>query len=194
MISLAKFSWVIRYFIYSLIYKNIKMPGYIGRPVHLMNIKLFKFGKNVRIFPNARLEVYRNGVIEIKDNVSIGQNVHITSAGKLVINSGTLITANVCITNIDHVYEDIDKSILSQNMNVNDTIIGENCFIGNGVMIQAGTILGRHNIVGANSVVKGEYPDYCVIVGAPAKIIKTYNQNTKKWELVDSILSANSVK
>jgi len=170
------------------------MPGYIGRPVHLMNIKLFKFGKNVRIFPNARLEVYRNGVIEIKDNVSIGQNVHITSAGKLVINSGTLITANVCITNIDHVYEDIDKSILSQNMNVNDTIIGENCFIGNGVMIQAGTILGRHNIVGANSVVKGEYPDYCVIVGAPAKIIKTYNQNTKKWELVDSILSANSVK
>jgi len=182
MISLSKISWVFRYFIYSLIYKNIKMPGYIGKPVHLKNIKRFKFAKNVRIFPHSRLEVYGNGTIEINENVSIGQNIHVTSAGKLIIKSGTLITANVCITNIDHEYEDIDVPVLSQSMKVTDTIIGENCFIGTGVMIQAGTRLGKHNIIGANSVVRGEFPDYCVIAGSPARIIKKYNEESKRWE------------
>ena len=49
-------------------------------------------------------------------------------------------------------------------------------------MIQSGTILGKQCIVGANSVVRGQFPDYCVIAGNPAKIIKKYNFNTRKWE------------
>lgn len=65
-----------------------------------------------------------------------------------------------------------------------DTKIGEGCFIGFGAVIQAGTILGRHSVVGANSVVKGEFPDYSVIVGVPAKVVKSYNIMTKKWERV----------
>ena len=51
-----------------------------------------------------------------------------------------------------------------------------------GVAIQAGTILGKHCIVGTNSVVRGIYPDFCVLVGSPASIVKRYNIKTKKWE------------
>ena len=46
----------------------------------------------------------------------------------------------------------------------------------------AGTTLGKQCIVGANSVVKGNYPDYCVIVGAPAKIVKKYNMERCIWQ------------
>jgi acetyltransferase-like isoleucine patch superfamily enzyme len=53
-----------------------------------------------------------------------------------------------------------------------------------GSAIMAGTRLGKQCIVGANSVVKGEFPDYCVIVGAPAKIVKKYNFETQEWEKV----------
>ena len=69
-------------------------------------------------------------------------------------------------------------------MIVKDTIIGENCFIGYGVAIQAGTKLGKQCIVGANAVVRGDFPDYSVIAGVPAKIIRKYNFDTKTWDRV----------
>lgn len=65
-----------------------------------------------------------------------------------------------------------------------ETIIGENCFIGFGASIQAGTVLGKKCIVGTNAVVHGTYPDYSVIVGVPAKSIKRYNEETGDWEKI----------
>ena len=67
---------------------------------------------------------------------------------------------------------------------VKETTIGENCFIGMGAAIMPGTVLGKQCVVGANSVVKGTFPDYCVIVGSPAKIVKKYNQHTQIWEKI----------
>ena len=53
------------------------------------------------------------------------------------------------------------------------------------VVIQAGTILGKQCIVGANAVVRGEFSDYCVIAGIPAKIVKRYDLITKQWKKTD---------
>ena len=51
-----------------------------------------------------------------------------------------------------------------------------------GAAIMAGTVLGKQCVVGANAVVRGTFPDFCVIVGAPARIVKKYNPDTQKWE------------
>lgn len=128
------------------------------------------------------MEAIENGIIEIGDNTAIEQNVHITSRGGVQIGNDVTIVGNVCITNIDHQYEDISKSVLNQETKVTDTKIGDGCFIGFGAVIQAGTILGTHCIVGANAVVRGDFPDYSVIVGAPARIVKRYNTENGKWE------------
>lgn len=53
-----------------------------------------------------------------------------------------------------------------------------------GAAIMAGTVLGKQCVVGANAVVKGTYPDYSVIAGVPAKIIKRYNAQSGLWEKV----------
>ena len=45
-----------------------------------------------------------------------------------------------------------------------------------------GVVVGKHVIVGANSVVTADVPDYCVVAGIPAKIIKRYNFDNNKWE------------
>lgn len=39
--------------------------------------------------------------------------------------------------------------------------------------------------MGANAVVRGHFPDYSVIVGVPAHVVKRYNPETKEWEKVD---------
>lgn len=90
------------------------------------------------------------------------------------------------ITDVEHSYAEISKHILKQSNKVFSTSIGDNCFIGAGVCILAGTILGKQCIVGTNSVVRGEFPDYSVIVGSPAKIVKRYDTTQKVWRKTDA--------
>ncbi len=156
--------------------------SYIANPIFIYGGRGIEIGSEVRIFPHSRMEAHNGGRIRIGDDVSIGQNFHVTSSQILLdIGSHTTISGNVFVTNIDHEYGEIGKHILRQPFLIGRTSIGENCFIGYGAAIQAGTVLGRQCVVGANSVVRGEFPDHCVIVGAPARIVKRYDPETKQW-------------
>lgn len=179
-----KLKWFLSAFLLKFFLKEIYFPSYFSFPIFAKGLRKVYIGRKVRIFPGSRFEVHGDGYIRIGNNVGIGQNFHITSGGKLDIGNDTVISANVFVTNIDHEYKNINIPILEQPNMVFDTEIGNNCFIGIGVAIQAGTKLGNHCIVGANSVVRGEFPDYSVIAGVPAKILKRYNFETKTWDRV----------
>ena len=180
-----KIGWIIRRCIYALIFKNINFRGYLGRPVILINPSQLTLKANTRIFPGSRFEMHPpQGRIIISKNCSIGHNFHCTAMGELIIGESTLITPNVCITDIDHDYTEIGMPVLSQKYLYKKTSIGSNCFIGFGAVIQAGTILGSNCIVGANSVVRGSFPNNCVIAGAPARIIKQFDQQTNSWRSI----------
>ncbi|PSV22889.1 lipopolysaccharide biosynthesis protein [Photobacterium leiognathi subsp. mandapamensis] len=177
-----KVIWTIRAIIYKLIFNKIGFPSYIGKPIFIHNPKKIFIGKNVRIFPCARFEVHGlNSYIKIEDNVGIGQNFHVISGGRLTISSGTIIAPNVFINNLDNDYKTIGENVLSQKSIYKETIIGKNCFIGYGAVIQSGTILGEQCIVGANSFVKGTYPNYSVIAGNPAKVVKKFDKKLMLW-------------
>jgi len=178
-----KFIWVLKTLFLAPFFGSFRFPSYVANPIFLKGIKKIHLGKRVRILPHSRIEVTSpEASITFVENISIGQNFHITAAGDLLIGKNTTIAENVMVTDIDHEYQEIDVHILDQKHIVSQTRIGENCFIGYGVVIQAGTILGKQCVVGANSVVRGEFPDYSVIVGVPGRIIKRYNQVSKKWE------------
>ena len=177
-----KYIWAFRSILYKPFFKHVGNMSYIGRPCFIEGCKGISIGSKTRIFPGIRMEAIGNGEIIIGDNCAIEQNVHITSADiQLIIEDDVTVLANTYITNLNHNYENIENSILEQGYRVKRTQIGKGCFIGFGAAIQAGTILGAHCVVGAHSVVKGTFPDYCVIVGAPARIIKRYDKNTKQW-------------
>ena len=168
----------------------------IGSPLFITP-EFMSVGVNVLIWPKCRIEgisIMANlrgqvPLVEIGDNVVMQQHCHITAIGHLYIGTGTLMSFNVSIQDTDHSYEDILKSVSQQPLIFKKTFIGENCFIGARVSIQAGTHLGRHCIVGANAVVKGTFPDYCVLVGAPARIVKRYDLEHCLWRRTD--LSGN---
>ena len=180
-----KILWALRGLVYKLFFGKMGNMSYIGKPISLIGTKGIYIGDKVRIYPGVRMEAHNGGKIIIEDNTSIAQNFHVT-AGKedLVIKKNTTISGNVFITNIDHGYQDIEKHILDQEWIVKTTVIGEGCFIGFGAAIQADTILGKHCIVGTNAVVRGHFPDYSVIVGVPARVVKTYNPDNKTWERI----------
>jgi len=173
---------------YKLQFKNIGKGSVIKNPL-FMTPEFISLGNNVVIWEGARIEGISSYAetsfaphIVIEDGVSFQQRCHITAAGTLIIGKNSLISFDVSIQDTDHGYQALGVPVVNQPLIFKKTLIGENCFIGSGVKIQAGSILGKHCVVGTNAVVRGDFPDYSVIVGIPAKIVKQYNATTKKWE------------
>lgn len=159
----------------------------------LITPKCIIIGNNISINNNCRIEgvfnhagINYDPLITINDNVNIEQNLHLTCANKVIIGRDTAISANVTITDIIHPFENNGMIYKKQQLIVKEVLIDSNCLILNNSVILPGATIGCGCVIGANSVVKeGVYPDYCVLAGAPAKIIKRYNPATKNWEKVD---------
>jgi acetyltransferase-like isoleucine patch superfamily enzyme len=169
---IRKITWFLRASFFKIYFGRIGRYTYIGNPLIIEGAKNIYIGNFVRIYPLLRAEVYGKGKIVINDNVSIGHNLHLAAFEDLIIGENSTISSNVFIGSLDHSYEQIDSHIMSQELKGRKTEIGKNCFVGTGAVILSGTILGKQCIVAANSVVRGEFPDYCVIGGMPAKILK----------------------
>ena len=60
-------------------------------------------------------------------------------------------------------------------------IIGDNVWVGDNVTILPNVHIGNGCVVGSNSVVTKDIPDNCIAVGIPAKVIKKYDFEKKKW-------------
>lgn len=180
-----KYVWALRAILYKPFFKNIGNMTYIGKPCFIEGCKNISIGKMTRIFPGVRMETIEAGEINIGDNCAIEQNVHIISKGnRLTIGDNSTISANVFISNVDHEYKDISKSVMNQKLIEKETIIGKSCFIGFGTTILPGTKLGNHCIVGSNSVVRGTFSDNCVIVGNYGKIVKEYDKSQNEWRRI----------
>lgn len=114
------------------------------------------------------------GKIEIGENCGISGST-IYSWDSIKIGSYTRIGANCKI--IDNDFHPIELEYRHKGLNEHYTSrspieIGEDCFIGMNSIILKGTKLGNNVVVGAGSVVHGEFPDNCIIAGNPAKIVK----------------------
>lgn len=178
-----KYLWAIRAIFYKLSFSRVGKLSYIGKPLYIAGSKRITLGDKVRIYPGIRMEALDGGKICIGNNLAVEQNVHIISGKRILkIGDDTTISANVFISNVDHEYKDIGKSVMEQPLQFKETQIGKGCFIGYGAVILPGTRLGNHCIVGANAVVRGSYPDNCVIAGNPARIIKEYDLKTEFWK------------
>ena len=186
-----KFYLFFSYFFYKPFLKKSGKRLLIINPI-ILSAANIEIGDNFFLRNNGRLEAVDNyyGVkfyplIVLGNNVSIEQNLHLTCAEFIKIGDNTAIANNVTITDIDHPYLDISTIIEHQIIKTKAVSIGEGCKIFSNAVILQGVHLGCHTVVAANSVVKaGVYPNYCVIAGSPAKVIKKYNLITQLWEKV----------
>jgi acetyltransferase-like isoleucine patch superfamily enzyme len=113
-------------------------------------------------------------VVRIGDRCLIGKGSGIV--GHLAIDIGNDVWTghHVYITDQNHGYEDITRPISQQTMPEETVTIGDGSWLGYGTVVLPGARIGRHVTVGANSVVTGELPDYCVAAGVPAKVIRRH--------------------
>jgi len=97
------------------------------------------------------------GYADIGQNCLLGSGVHILSGLK------------------QHSFEDHEIPIKDQPGEFEKISIGEDTWVGNGTIIAAD--IGKKCVVGAGSVVVKRIPDFAVVVGNPARIIKFRNDS-----------------
>ena len=163
-------------------------PGnvYVGRNVHFVNGRGIELGKGVQILPDV--DLFAGKVFRIGAGCDIGTRNRIV--GNVVIEDHVLFGPDNYICSEDHNYQDISLPVMHQgtyavHRNGHEELkIGEGSWVGTHAAIIGDVHIGTHCIVAANSVVTKDVPDYCVVAGIPAKIIKKYNAETGVWEKV----------
>lgn len=120
------------------------------------------------------------GDLTIGDYTRIG--LHNTIIGPAKIGSYVNLAQNITITGLNHNFKDINERIDQQGVNTKEVIIEDDVWIGANCVILPGVKVGKHCVVAAGSVVSHSIPPYSICAGVPARVIKSYNFSTSKWE------------
>lgn len=155
-------------------------PGYVVAP-RLSGVEL---GDNVVVGRNAWLDISRytkEGQIIIGSGTQVGRNVVISACKKISIGKKCLISYNVTIADHDHDVCDPEISPMDAGITKGkEIIIEDDCFIGAHSFVLKGVRLGKHCVVGANSVVTKSFPAFSIIAGSPARLIRCLKNNQNR--------------
>jgi acetyltransferase-like isoleucine patch superfamily enzyme len=176
---------------YSKIFKKYSYKSAIHKPLQIDGGKNISIGKQVNIQYKTWLAALPltgsdKCQLVIEDGAVIGHFNHIYATKSIIIEEDALLADRVYISDNLHDYSDPMIPIKNQKIiQKNEVVIASGCWIGENVSI-IGASVGKNSVIGANSVVTKDIPDYCVAVGIPARIIKRYNFKTNTWERTDS--------
>ena len=142
--------------------------------------------KSVAASCGDAVAVYSNVYLKNPQKLNLGSNVtiqpmcYIEASGGVTLGNDVSIAHGATIISESHVYDDPDIPFKNQGMIYKPVRVGDDTWIGAKASILAGITIGKKAVIGANSVVTKDVPDYAVVAGCPARIIKYRGQNGKK--------------
>lgn len=126
--------------------------------------------------------------IVIGDRVQISHYVHIAATHLVEIGHDVLIGSKVIITDHNHGQYSggaHTSPLIGPTTRPLDgdrrVVIGQNVWLGDGVVVTPGSSIGEGTVIGANSVVIGSVPPFSIAVGTPARTRKTFNFDMGQW-------------
>jgi acetyltransferase-like isoleucine patch superfamily enzyme len=142
-----------------------------------------RIGADTYVGPGATLSVgihpeqipISDPVIVIGDRCLINKGTAIVAHYSIVIEDDVWTGHNCYVTDQNHGYEDLERSIGSQSMPEKPVHIGRGSWLGFGVTVLPGVTIGEHVVVGAGSVVTTDLPARCVAAGVPARVLRFHN-------------------
>ncbi len=152
-------------------------------PIRLSGERRIVIGDNVYIGGGSWLQALSDGEnkspsLRIGSRTSIAGYCVLSAVRSVVLEDDVLLARNVYISDHIHKYTDTDVPIKDQGVDkVEPVLICKGAWLGQNVVICPGVRIGRNAVVGANSVVNSDVPDYSIAVGAPARVVKTIIAN-----------------
>lgn len=131
-------------------------------------------GKNVVIKNHVSLLTY-SGKIIIGDNTSINPYTIIYGHGDVKIGKNVMIAAQSIIVSSNHNFNNTSIPMNQQGVSTKGIHISDDVWLGANVKVLDGVTIGKGAVIAAGSVVNKSVPDYAIVAGVPAKIIKHRN-------------------
>jgi len=145
-------------------------------------------GEILEMFKEERLTVGEDSIFQPDVWITSGSEGQVVIGSGCFLNIGVMVAAmdrvqigdhcmfaNGCvITDSDHRFDDRELPVTWQGFtSKGPTIIGDNVWCGANVVITSGVTVGRRSVIGAGSVVTSDVPEYSVVAGIPAKVVKS---------------------
>lgn len=147
---------------------------------HTRGKRVAKIGKRTKIHATVILRQGEN--IEIGEECLINHN-NVLQAGKseakIKIGNYVHTGANVMIIAFNHAFDSRDIPVIKQDYYDADVNIEDDVWIGGGSIILPGVHIGKGAIIAGGSVVNKNVPEYAIVGGVPAKVIKYRDENKK---------------
>jgi acetyltransferase-like isoleucine patch superfamily enzyme len=164
------------------------------RPRRIRGARCMEIGSGVTVDRNGWIAAYESyhGTrymprIRIGDGVTIGRYFCLTAINRVEIGANCLFSEYIYISDHFHGSDPFGGPLVQQALETKGPVlIGDGTFLGYRACVLPGVSLGKHCVVGANAVVTRSFPDFSMLVGTPARLIKRYVVGKKKWEAVRS--------
>ncbi len=166
---------------------TMRESRFVRRPIYIRGKKSISGGRNLTTGRFCRWDLNgKRKSLYIGDNCEMGDMVHIVAHRFVKIGENVLIASKCFISDTNH-GQYIGETQDSPKTNPNDrnliegtVIIGNRVWIGENVVILAGTEIGDGCIIGANSVVSKKIPENSMVVGCN-RIVKQWDGAHSKW-------------
>ena len=132
-----------------------------------------RIGDNFRVLRNCTLNTIENGQLEIGNNVYIGESTLISAYSHIRIGNYVVMGQQNIIADLAHGFDRLDVPIRLQPWIGKPITIEDDVWIASNCVILPGVTVGKGSVIGAGSVVTKDVVPYSVMVGNPARLLKS---------------------
>lgn len=148
------------------------IPGLVGMGIRYAWAKRLcrSCGSNVMI--GRHVDIRNWGGLSLGDNVTIHGQCYLDAMGEIAILDDVSIAHATSILSFEHGFDDPQQAIKNQPLRMTPVHIGPDAWIGAGVRVLAGAMIGRRSVVAAGAVVTRGVIAEGVYGGVPARLLK----------------------
>jgi carbonic anhydrase/acetyltransferase-like protein (isoleucine patch superfamily) len=99
-------------------------------------------------------------------------NPYVSVHGKVTLGDGVRIASLATLAGQNHVFSDITKPIYQQPISTKGIVIGDDVWVGANVVVLDGVTIGAHAILAAGAIVTRDVPEYAIVGGNPARVLR----------------------
>jgi acetyltransferase-like isoleucine patch superfamily enzyme len=120
----------------------------------------------------------------VRGELSIGEDCSInpfTSIhGKVILGNGVRVASLVTLAGANHSFDDLSIPVHKQRVTIEGITIGDDVWVGAHVVVLDGVTVGSHAILAAGAVVTRDVPEYAIVGGNPARVIRDRRASRKQ--------------